>query len=915
MMKSDSEYSDSETDLLQTASKPTKKQKTSFGEVKEEKSEFESNKIKKKPSTPHSMGANNRVLNLEQMKKIIPAEQKEFFEFPKEDEMKCIVCDTFITMKRFNLNSHIGTDRHIKSTQTKMDKKKNLIFNSTFYNQCSEFLNVNSLVAFQNFLTLTENDEKLFTKNAPLEIKDYAKLEEKWSKIHRNMRKIRKRFVEQNEFTLPSISFDFYKSPILEARHRAFKMKFQRLKGFEEFDKVAVDFLQFVFRNNLQLEANSIENFFCNTRQKTKRVLALSTRIRHLRFLNYLLPESVKPFSMKKLNCLVSVHNKKIESIISVDDQRKLFSFLLSLEKGKHLIWYFILLKFIAPRTSEILYIGPKHLIQLYNDPQKTKTHWIRYAQKKTKYQKIVQIPIWLYNNLIKVKTETFNQTLGNYEKQAFRYLSSWITSRCFGESIKLHTWRHTAVERIFQDPLYDQKNKETEARMLLGHNLDQKKTSLEYYAFKETKFLKEIAEIEVDDEGQLFQKIFDGQLTVPNCNIDIQLNSFKFQEKLPKTYNNELFQDLELVSSDIDFQTILKNYSEHVNLENIYEKIEPNELYAKTPNSSFISGTQKEGKDNLSQIFDLSSISNQKEEDFALEEELQTIFMKKYEETSSVKNISKVILEKNGEIKDLIIGKRNDDLGEFQIIDNFIEIKEPASSFLKRKDYVGRELIPLGNLQPFLFKSEKKKCLECCNPILAEKIKVFSCYECDCFIHSDCAWGKNNGTGFYKLDSAFYLCGICYNCIKIEVPLIFKVNPLFYPYDDLLTRSKIFPPQNHQSKKKYLVINSPKEFAEPENLELAMANKGLLFSDDNVYWTKTEMNDYTKETDEVFWDIPLESKKAISVMKENSRKRKYIPMDLNFYDNYGWSIKTKTAIPENTIICEYSGDVNFVFL
>ena len=175
----------------------------------------------------------------------------------------------------------------------------------------------------------------------------------------------------------------------------------------------------------------------------------------------------------------------------------------------------------------------------------------------------------------------------------------------------------------------------------------------------------------------------------------------------------------------------------------------------------------------------------------------------------------------------------------------------------------------------------EKFKICVICNKKKENK-KIMKCKNCDNFFHFECS--KNNQCSCKKnLNDSDFIKKIN-NCIFINE----NINKKYF-------------------RKKNLNLKLPNNGE--ENSIISILNEiGLNFSNELVYECDENLNYYLMEYG--IFELYEKDIEIYNQVKEMNKKGKYNYIKIDKNNEQGYLVKANTFIKENTLICEYAGDV-----
>ena len=238
------------------------------------------------------------------------------------------------------------------------------------------------------------------------------------------------------------------------------------------------------------------------------------------------------------------------------------------------------------------------------------------------------------------------------------------------------------------------------------------------------------------------------------------------------------------------------------------------------------------------------------------------------------------------------------------------------------------------------IFEKKAKKCMLC--KVVKSGVPFISCHACKdnfepiCFNHivedergcllfqslvelkhfSFVEKQENKNT-----NSIYWFCQKCVNHINEKERRLFYLT---YPFE--IQKLPQIEKKFRSSKKKELLIGDLSIYETPENLQIALAEKNLIFQDECVFLSSAKTNHnsiiFSAEQIDVFIffhklyiilnkTFDAEILELLIKAKSFNINMKYIPLRLAKFEECGWSVIAKLDIPKNSYICEYSGNVS----
>lgn len=274
-------------------------------------------------------------------------------------------------------------------------------------------------------------------------------------------------------------------------------------------------------------------------------------------------------------------------------------------------------------------------------------------------------------------------------------------------------------------------------------------------------------------------------------------------------------------------------------------------------------------------------------------------------------------------------IGPRlHDHLPEFIFIKatkTFNQVEPPAFRIerLSKKEYT----FPMGPNDPYdsyLYATKEsaknKRCFKCDKATWS--IATLICECCSMIVHVSC-----QPLGYKRIDpengdSLNWVCDRCSMAERNAEPIIICGKFDIYPYQKPLE----IPGSIKKCQKQQFRYPSA-DWAEPINLKKALKDRNLLFNDDLVYSMGCNLflnrAEHDKSIEVLFFfcfftiyssinkqEISHVDRGILDHAKEKSRDGIYLPLELQYNDNYGWGVFALKAIRKNVLICEYVGNL-----
>ena len=619
---------------------------------------------------------------------------------------------------------------------------------------------------------------------------------------------------------------------------------------------------------------------------------------------------------------------------------------------------FLCLLKFAIVRADELVYLQKKNLIRIHIDIKQFQrtTCWLRYLQKKTWTEKSVIIPEEVWEMFHQLKEDDYLvsfRTANGYRRKYRQIFNEFQKLHNQARYYTAHCWRHTgAIEVImmgWRNGLSgDQAPKN--AQYFLGHNTETNKKALavQNYVGKFSQWNPLLHEVE------LFQNLNPNVkpiLTSEQLVIRVrrgrgEINEISKKPKISsKTHMTIDKEERILAHLKTQFYNLLPNSNSFAakfeNQENacmipwipVIKDDARDEDLMELERKFFIEAEEKYQGEGECQEEDLESEEEDEEEEQGEDKEEQ-------KEISQLEPIQETKLLINAEGRrmlhdkksgfDFYPTKRKYGIKLISVGNDEWIMKESIESQQIRKDY-RRGLFDkkkgIARYGKGVFLSSIMKvpwnsfpCVVCKMNITKGKKKLLGCDKCLQACHRACEKkkpGKIMKWASMDMKSKYKYSWYCWECSE----RVF--NDKAESQRGTFSIEQI-PTANDNQCKEHGHIEDLVEYKchpnlkIPNNLLYAIEEQSLVFNDSMIESPGCPENTCKGSVNKEVHILTPQHMEEFVKFKEESILGKYPGLELYHYktDKFkGWSVVASEDIPKNTILCQYAGNVVFIFI